>query len=153
MNKKDRISSLIGAAIGFYVAFEGYRLELGTLHKPRPGFLIFWTGIIFSALSILLFLQTYWSPKAGRKDLWRGFQWLRGLKLMFALIIYVVAFKWLGFIFSTFFLLVFLFKGLEPQKWSTALLLSLVSTIVCYFVFGVFLEVRFPEGILKGVLQ
>ena len=153
MNKNDLFTSLIWAAIGFYVAFEGYRLGLGSLHKPMPGFLIFWTGIILAGLSIGLFSQTFLSSKGAKKTLWEGFQWPRGLKLMSALIVYVLIFKWLGFILGTFFLLLFLFKGLEPQKWSAALILSIETTILCFFIFKVLLEVQFPEGVLKGIIN
>jgi hypothetical protein len=153
MSKNDRFTSLIWAAIGFYVAFEGYQLELGTLHKPMPGFMIFWTGFILAGLSLGLFFQTFLYSKGTKKNLWRGFQWPRGLKLMLALIVYVSIFRWLGFILGTFFLLLFLFKGLEPQKWSAALILSIVTTILCFFVFKVLLEVQFPEGVLGGILN
>ncbi len=39
MEKSDRYTSLIYAAIGLYIAVEGYRLELGTLRAPKPGIL------------------------------------------------------------------------------------------------------------------
>jgi predicted neutral ceramidase superfamily lipid hydrolase len=71
--------------------------------------------------------------------------------MMIALFACALVFKSLGFIVSTFFLLLFLFKGIEPQKWKTALVLSLVTMVVCYMVFGLFLELQFPSGILSGL--
>ena len=68
---------------------------------------------------------------------------------MAALFLYVVVFQVLGFIVSTFLLLVYLFKGLEPQSWRNALLLSAVTIAICYLVFGVFLELQFPPGVLQ----
>jgi hypothetical protein len=61
--------------------------------------------------------------------------------------------KGLGFIVSTFLLLLFLFKGLEPQKWRVALVLAAATTAVCYVVFGVFLELQFPPGILQKIFE
>jgi len=152
MKNNDRLTSLFLAAVGLYVAFEGTRLGLGSLQKPRAGFLIFWVGIILSGLSLSLFLHTFSSPAEQKKYLWKGVQWPRGIKLTLALIAYVLVFKWLGFMLSTFFFLLFLFKGLEPQQWGVALVLSIVTTILCYLIFGLFLEVQFPEGILRGIL-
>jgi putative tricarboxylic transport membrane protein len=152
MKKIDRIQSLLWALFGFYIAFEGYQLKLGTPRAPKPGFLIFWMGIIILILSILFFFQTFSAAPEEKKIRWKGLQWRRGVKLLLALFLYVAVFQWLGFILSTFLLLLFLFKGLEPQRWRTALILSAVTITVCYLVFGVFLELQFPPGLLKMFL-
>jgi hypothetical protein len=47
---------------------------------------------------------------------------------------------------------VYMFKGLEPQSWRNALLLSAVTVTICYLVFGVFLELQFPPGVLSFIL-
>ena len=103
-------------------------------------------------LSALFFIETFAIPWQEHKALWRGVRWFRGAKLMAALFVYVAVFQVLGFILSTFLLLVFLFKGLEPQSWRTALLLSAVTVAICYLVFGVFLELQFPPGLLRFIL-
>ncbi len=151
MKEKDRWTSIILAVIGFYVAYEGYRLNLGTLNNPKAGFMVFWTGMILGVLSILLFMQIVFSPAQGKKELWKGLEWPRGLKLMLSLVIYAAVFKWLGFILSTFLLLLFMFKGLEPQKWRIALSLSVATVALCYLIFNVFLELQFPQGVLNFI--
>jgi putative tricarboxylic transport membrane protein len=155
MKKRDRYTSLIWATLGLYISYEGYTLKLGTLGNPQSGFLIFWAGLLLAGLSLLLFLQSFWSTddKKEKKGLWEGIQWGKGAKLMAALLLYSIVFKWMGFILSTFFLLIFLFKGLEPQKWKIAMVLSIVTISVCYVVFGVFLEMQFPAGLLSGILN
>lgn len=153
MKKRDRSSSLIWGALGIYIAYEGYKLDLGTLGNPKGGFLIFWAGVILAGLSFLLFLQTFWQKYEKKEDqaFWEGVRWGRGVKLMLSLLIYAFLFKTLGFIISTFLLLVFLFRGLAPQKWSVVLVLSIATIAVCYTVFGIFLEMQFPSGILGGL--
>lgn len=153
MKNNDRITSLLLASLGLYVAFEGYCLKIGSLQNPKPGFLVLWAGIILAGLSLSLFIKTFRSPEAIRISPWKGVQWQKGLKIIIYLIIYVSVFQWLGFLISTFTLLLFLFKSLESQRWSTALLLSVVTTILCFFIFGYLLELRFPQGILKEILQ
>jgi len=149
LKKNDRITSLLLALLGSYVAFEGYSLKIGSLQNPKPGFLVLWAGIILAGLSLLLFIKTFRSQEAIGISPWKGVQWQKGLKIIIYLIIYVAVFKWLGFMISTFTLLLLLFKSLEPQRWSTALLLSAVTTVLCFLIFGYFLELRFPQGILK----
>jgi len=155
MEKRDRYTSLIWAGFGLYIAYEGYTLKLGTLSDPKSGFLIFWAGLTMAGLSLLLLLQTFWPPddKEKRRGIWEGVQWSKGVKLMGGLLLYALFFKWMGFILSTFLLLIFLFKGLEPQKWKVALTFAVVTIAVCYVVFGVFLEMQFPAGLLGGLLN
>jgi putative tricarboxylic transport membrane protein len=155
MKKRDRYSSLFWAGVGLYIAYEGHQLKLGTLGSPDSGFFIFWTGIVLTGLSLVLFSQTLFSLKeaGGRRVSWGGPRWTKGAKMMAALLLYALLFKWLGFIVSTFLLLLFLFKGLEPQKWRVALILAGATTAVCYFVFGSLLELQFPAGLLQGFLE
>jgi putative tricarboxylic transport membrane protein len=151
MRKSDRIQALLWAVFGLYITYQGFLLKLGTGRAPRPGFMIFWTGVIMVILSALFFIATFTIPEQQHKPLWRGVHWFRGAKLMAALFLYVAVFQVLGFIVSTFLLLVYLFKGLEPQNWRNAILLSGVTIAICYLVFGVFLELQFPPGVLSFI--
>jgi len=155
MKRRDRLTALFWAGVGLYIAYEGYRLKLGTLGSPNCGFFIFWTGLILTGLSLVLFSQTLLGPKAAKdhRALWERSRWSKGAKMMAALLLYALLFKWLGFILSTFLLLLFLCKGLEPQKWRVALILAAATTATCYFVFGVFLELQFPPGLLQKILE
>jgi putative tricarboxylic transport membrane protein len=151
MKKTDRIQSLIWGLFGLYIAFAGVQLKLGTPRAPKPGFMIFWMGIIILILSAAFFLQSFSAAREGKKIRWKGKQWPKGIKLMLALFLYAAVFHGLGFILSTFLLLLFLFKGLEPQRWGIALLLSAVTITICYLVFSVFLELQFPPGLLRAI--
>jgi putative tricarboxylic transport membrane protein len=154
MKKNDRFTSLFWTALGFYIAYEGYRLQLGTFQEPKSGFLVFWAGMILSGLSLALFVQTFWIKKdEARKVLWKGVRWSKVVKLIVSILLYILIFKWAGFLLSTFVLLLFLLKGLEPQKWSVALVVSLVTVVLVYVLFGVLLESQFPEGILGRMLN
>ncbi len=152
MKKTDRIQSLIWGLFGLYIVFMGVQLKLGTPRAPKPGFLIFWMGIIILILSAAFFLQSFSAAREKEEKIrWKGMQWPKGIKVMLVLFLYAAVFHWLGFILSTFFLLLFLFKGLEPQRWGIALLLSALTVMICYLVFAVFLELQFPPGLLRAI--
>jgi putative tricarboxylic transport membrane protein len=152
MRKSDRIQAVLWAVFGLYIMYEGFLLKLGTGRAPKPGFMIFWMGVVVVILSGLFFIETFTISDQKHKALWRGVQWFRGAKLMAALFLYVTVFQFLGFILSTFLLLVYMFKGLEPQSWRNALLFSAVTVAICYLVFKVFLELQFPPGVLSFLL-
>ena len=153
MRNSDRIQALLWALFGLYIIYEGLLLKLGTGRAPKPGFMIFWVGVVIVILSVLFFLGTFAAPEQEQKALWRGVRWFRGAKLMAALFLYVAVFQALGYILSTFLLLVYMFKGLEPQSWRNALLFSAATVAICYLVFGVFLELQFPPGVLSFILS
>ncbi len=153
MKKNDLYISSILAVFGLYIAFEGYRLQLGVSREPQPGFLIFWAGLLLLCLSVTLFVGTYFAKKEEIKNPWKEVQWNKVLKLMGSLIAFALVFEWIGFFLSSFFLLLFLLKGLDSQKWWVALAVSVITILLCYLVFVVFLEVRFPVGHLGKILS
>lgn len=152
MRRSDRIQATLWALFGLYLMYEGFLLKLGTGRAPKPGFMIFWVGVVILILSALFFLETLTAPARAPQPLWRGVRWQRGAKLAAALGLYVAVFQPLGFLLSTFLLLVYMFKGLEPQSWRNALLFSALTVAICYLVFGVFLELQFPPGVLRVIL-
>ena len=74
MTRHDRYTSLIWGLFGLYVAFEGWRLQLGSVHQPKSGFIVFWAGMILFGLSVILFLKAVLT-KTGEeeKHLWKHF--------------------------------------------------------------------------------
>jgi putative tricarboxylic transport membrane protein len=153
MKQRGNIEALLWAVFGLYVTYQGFLLKLGTGRAPKPGFMIFWVGVAIVILSGLFFIENFRTPERDHEPLWRGVRWLRGATLLAALFLYVSVFQFLGFIVSTFLLLVYMFKGLEPQSWRSALALSAATVAICYLVFGVLLELPFPPGVLRFLLS
>lgn len=153
MKKNDRYTSLIYVAFGFYIAFEGYRLNFGNFNNPGSGFFVFLAGITLSSISIALFILTFFSKEEKEKIIWREIQWTKGIKLMAYLFAFTFVFRWMGFLLSTFVLLLFLYKSGEPKRWRGPIVLSVISILVCYLLFGVLLETQFPEGILEKIIS
>jgi hypothetical protein len=54
----------------------------------------------------------------------------------------------LGFLVSTFILLLMLFRFVEPQKWVVAMGGSALASIASYVVFELWLKTQLPRGIL-----
>lgn len=136
--------------IGVGVCYGGYDLELGTLHDPGSGFIFFWVGIIMVGLSLSIFIRAMRErAKAGEvKLLWSGAQWKKVIYVLVALFLYAYAFIALGFILSTALLLIFLFKAVEPQRWSVAIMGAVLSTLTAYAVFQLWLGSQLPKGFL-----
>jgi len=150
VKSKDIISSLFWMIVGAGVTYGGYDLDLGTLHDPGSGFIFFWVGLIMVGLSLSIFIRALKEKgKAGEMRLiWSEVQWKKIVSVLVALFLYGYFFQTLGFILSAALLLVFLFKAVEPQRWSVAILGAVVSSLVAYVVFQVWLGSQLPKGLL-----
>ena len=151
MKSKDTTSSLFWLLVGAGVCYGGYDLELGTLHDPGSGFMFFWVGIIMMGLSLSILIQGMRMREKGEdlKSLWSGVQWKKIVLVVIALSLYAYAFSTSGFIICTVILLVFLFKAIEPQRWSVAILGAVLSTVTAYLVFQLWLGSQLPKGFLN----
>ena len=150
MKKKDILSSLFWMAVGLGVCYGGYDLELGTLRDPGSGFMFFWVGLIMIGLSLAVLVKAVrMKPDQKGGGLLRGeVRWAKILSVLAVLVLYAYVFPHLGFILSTVLLLLFLFKAVEPQKWSWAVLGAVISTLTAYGVFQLWLGTQLPKGFL-----
>jgi len=154
MNRHQRMGSIFWLIIGIYVVIAAYRLGLGRLYKPGPGFIFFLAGVLLTILSSIDLLGDFIRKPEMDKDkegvsIWRGFRWHKVLLVLAGLIVYVILFNTLGFFLSTFLLMFFLFKAVEPTKWWIAIASSLITALISYALFKVWLKVPFPMGILE----
>jgi len=76
-------------------------------------------------------------------------KWGRLLLIVIALIAFAVLLPLLGYLVTTFLVMLFLYKAIEPQKWWVALSGALLSSILTYLLFAVALKTFFPEGIFS----
>ena len=151
MRSRDIISSLFWLAIGIGVCYEAYHLELGTLRDPGSGFMFFWAGIVMIGLSLGVLVRAIRKksvPGELKKALWTEIRWKKIIIVLAALFLYAYVFSVFGFILSTILLLTFLFKAVEPQSWTKAILGAIISTLSAYCLFHLWLGSQLPEGLL-----
>jgi putative tricarboxylic transport membrane protein len=136
--------------MGVWVCHGGYELGLGTLNDPGGGFMFFWVGAVMVGLSlgILIRAARVEAVQGELKTVWAGIPWKKMVSVLAALFIYAYLLIPVGFILTTLFLLVFLFKAVEPQRWSWAILGAIVSTLAAYGVFRLWLQCQLPQGLL-----
>lgn len=156
MGRADQFSSLFWLVLGLVVIILSYRLGLGTLTSPGPGFLPFWCALILSVLSLGVLFHRLLIPSGGEpqriRELWGGVRWLRGVLVVLALLGYTLVFSNLGYLLSTLALLLFLFKTIEPQRWTVAIGGAVLASLISFVVFALWLDVQLPRGILERLL-
>lgn len=124
-----------------------FKFPFGNFANPGAGFLPLLVGMLMFLLSLILFIQSFSKGEEGGKILWTKGATARVLLILASLIVYGLLLESLGFILMTFLLMGFLFLAIGSQRIVLAFFLSLFSSIGCYAVFQLWLEVQLPKGI------
>jgi putative tricarboxylic transport membrane protein len=148
MGKADRISGIFWLCFAILMIIQSYRLGLGTLHKPGPGFLFFWVNIVLAIMSLVVLVRA-WSGKKqeGPQSALFGRQNIP--KIIFVLIslfVYALLMESVGFILVTLALFIFLLGIIEKKKWYYTAFVSIVVTVISYLIFEVWLQSQLPKG-------
>ena len=147
--KQDQKSSLVWFAFALYICIETARnLPVGTWSNPGPGFWPLAAGLLLAGLSMPLFMKSLLSKISEEKTPWYPSPtWKRIAAVLLALLVYAATMNFLGFLLGTFFLLIFLFRVAEPQRWTVALGASALISLACYGLFEKWLRTQLPAGI------
>jgi putative tricarboxylic transport membrane protein len=153
MGKANRISGAFWFLFSLFISYESYKLGLGTVHQPGPGFLFFWTGIVIAILSLAVILISFKKQTIGEL---RGSVFARSnitklLLVLVSLFLYALLMEWLGFLIVTLLLFVFLLMVIEKKKPWFAILVSMAVTILAYLLFDLGLQSQLPKGLLESL--
>jgi putative tricarboxylic transport membrane protein len=137
--------------VGLLATLEARKLTLGEFGRPGPGFFPFYLALVFTIVSLALILRSLRSAASEQPAPQRFAQIGRAEKVvavLLGLLIYAFALEWLGFLLSTFILMIFLFKAIDPLAWPAAIGGSLATALLSYVVFKIWLQIALPVGLL-----
>lgn len=152
MSKSDKISGFFWLLFGILVSVESARLGLGTLHRPGPGFLFFYTGIFVSIISLIILTSAFLTNKmegvrenifGASRNIWKA------VYVLIAIFLYALLMEPLGFIPVTLLLFLFILGILERKRWIVTMLTSVAVTAAAYLIFETALQSQLPKGILE----
>ncbi|MBU1209550.1 MAG: tripartite tricarboxylate transporter TctB family protein [Proteobacteria bacterium] len=149
--KADRASSMVWMAVGLLSIYGSFQLGLGTLGEPGSGFLSFLAGSFICLMALIVFIQSFLQGKGFQvkiSTLWKGIRWYRSALVGLLLLVYILVLEWIGFLLTTFLIVLAMVKGVERLSWGKALLISISASAVCYLVFDKLLKAALPRGLL-----
>jgi len=153
MGKSDRISGVFWFCFAILIIILSYRLGLGTLRHPGPGFLFFWVNIVLAIMSLVVLIRA-WAGKrkeGPQPSLFRGQRVSKIVFVILSLFAYVIFMETLGFIVMTLLLFVFLLGVIEKKKWYFTVFVSVVVTATSYLIFETWLQCMLPRGLLDFI--
>ncbi|MBW1799166.1 MAG: tripartite tricarboxylate transporter TctB family protein [Deltaproteobacteria bacterium] len=150
MKKADRISGLFWFLFAVIIVIKSYRLGLGKVVEPGPGFLFFWAGIVLGIMSLAIIFGSFKRKKTEEPDkpIFGSISFRKILFVLVAVFLYALLIETLGFILVTVMLFIFLLCVVEKKGWLLTILSSFSVTIAAYLVFQTWLGTQLPRGIL-----
>jgi putative tricarboxylic transport membrane protein len=150
MNFRDRMSGLFWLIISISICVQSIRINIGTLHNPGPGFLPFWAGVVLGIFSIVLLVTSILKGKGEKSisNLWKGMEWNKVIIILASLFIYAILLHKLGYLITTSGLFVLLFGVMRRQRLWIPVVSAVITALLSYLIFYVWLGVQLPKGIL-----
>ena len=151
MSKADRASGLFWLFFSLFISYESYKLGLGMLRQPGPGFLFFWTGIVTAILSLTVILRSFRksSPSAAQAPFFKTRNVTKIAFVLLSLFVYALLMEWTGFLIVTLILFLFLLGVVEKKGWFFAVWVSMTVTALSYLLFEIGLQSQLPKGFLS----
>ncbi len=145
MSLVDRIVGLTAVLGGILLAIAGWQLDLGTSKLPGPGFFPLLIALAMGGLGLWLLLRPGRDEKPLRSE---SSRWISFTLALASIVAYAVLLQDVGYLISTFGLLLIQLRWVEKQNWRVSLLTAGMAAVISLVVFRVFLKVPLPPGIL-----
>jgi len=150
MRRFDLMGGIIWFVLALLVALESFRLGVGEIGRPDAGLFPLLTAILLGFFSLLLFLESLMKKEregCEKTPVWpEDTNWKNIVTVVVTLTAYALILEWGGFLLTTFGLILYLFKAIEPQRWTASFIGAGVTVWLSYLVFQVWLQSQLPEG-------
>ena len=149
MSRSQLAVSVVLAALAGFVLLESRHLTFGSMRVPQTGFFPTVLGFLLLIISLVLFAQTLLGAGSNRHpDTILREGWIRIGVTLAAMIGFAVVLERLGFLLTTFFLMMLLLRAIESQRWSKVVFVAVLTALASYAIFGWILGIPLPGGIL-----
>ena len=142
----DRLSGAVVLILGLYLVYEALKLEFGAITRPGPGFYPTVLAILLVGVSGSIFVRSLWSKDAVLSVSFGTHTGHIGITIA-AIVLYAAVLEGIGFLLSTFVLVLLLLVGIGKVVWPRSLLVAAGGTVTFYLVFTK-LGIPLPKGIL-----
>jgi len=145
MKISDIGSALFLICLGAFMSWQAKKLTVGTPSFPGPGFFPFCLALLLIGIAMVIFFQGIKQKPAEREA---GLRWQRVAVALAAIFVYAFVLESLGYLLSTFFLMILLLKLMSRKPWWYSPGVAAFISLVSYLLFRVSLQLSLPRGIL-----
>jgi hypothetical protein len=149
MRRRDLWAAGFLLFFGLVATVESWRLNIGAVGRPGPGFFPFYLALGLSIVGLALLVQPLLIRQADDKAAQASKKPAATWKIawiLVGLVLYAYTFETIGFLLATFCLMIFLFRAVDPLSWPFTIGGSIASSLLTYWIFKMWLQVQLPAG-------
>jgi hypothetical protein len=153
---RDEISGVFLIFLSIVACVSAYQLGLGSMSNPGAGTIAFGIGVLMGILSLGLIITSVARRREKAADAAApaaGGYPIRPLLTLALLVVYGVILPWIGFIASTFLVMMALLWGIGRQKLMLSLAVSIATAVAAYLLFVTLFSLPFPQGNLWLLME
>jgi putative tricarboxylic transport membrane protein len=155
MKRPYQITASILFALSVLITYESLQLKYYTPLGPGPGFFPFFLSLCLAVLALVMFYQATFKKSDPRPEdfIESRLGYLRALGICVAWIWAAGMLERLGYRLTMLVFFPFLLLTLGRVKWYMIVLISLLGSIVTFYVFSIQLSVPLPVGPFDGIFE
>jgi len=149
--RRDTASGIVVLLTGVVFLLYNMKYSLGQWANPGPGVFPLMVGGVWVVLAVWHLVSVLRKHKAPARETLQESETKGRTKALYvigALVFYLLIVKWAGFYITTFLFVVVCSRLAGAREWVRPLALSIGINLFCYLLFGMWLKLSFPKGIL-----
>jgi hypothetical protein len=149
--RRDTATGIVVLLIGVVFLVYNLKYSLGQWANPGPGVFPLMVGVVWVILATWHLVSVLRKHEAPARETLQESKTKGRTKALFiigALVFYLLTVKWAGFFVTTFLFVVICSRLAGARGWGRPLALSVGINLFCYLLFGMWLKLSFPKGIL-----
>ena len=136
-------------ALAGYIFVTASTLPFGTIRVPQTAFFPKTLAVLLAIFAVILLARALAGSEAlSRAERIETEGWIRIGITLAALAGFAFALERLGFLLTTFLLMIILLRAIEAQKWRKVVVVALATALISYAIFYLLLAVPLPAGLL-----
>jgi putative tricarboxylic transport membrane protein len=155
MKRIYQSTAIVILALSAFVAYESLQLKYYTSLGPGPGFFPFWLSLVLSVLAVTMFYQaTFRKSDPKPQDFYDSRTgYLRMLAICAGWIWVTAMMQPLGFRLTMAVFLPALLMTLGRVRWYLVIALTLLGSIIAYWLFNNVMRASLPVGPADGIFE
>jgi putative tricarboxylic transport membrane protein len=150
MKQSNVVMSLLLIGLAGFILLQSRYLPFGTLQTPQTAFFPTTLATLLLGFSLILLMQSFLAAPQTRRgpEPIAAEGWVRIGATLTAMVAFALALERLGFLLTTFLLMVLLLRAVESQRWPKVVGIAVAAALVSYALFGWLLGIPLPAGVL-----
>ena len=149
--RRDTAAGIVVLLTGVVFLLYNMKYSPGQWANPGAGVFPLMVGGVWVVLAVWHLVSVLRKHKAPARETLQESETKGRTKALFmigALVFYLLIVKWAGFFVTTFLFVVICGRLAGAREWGRPLALSIGINLFCYLLFGMWLKLSFPKGIL-----